>query len=85
MSADDSEISIEYYYHSLRITLQNRDSYDFSEQIRGSITGGDLYLSDVKFWANNAGQRGVRDLGAIGAIPLDQVNIPTTGYTRFGV
>jgi hypothetical protein len=72
-------------HNLLQAVLFNQNSFDFSANTISDITGGDLYYYDAKFWANNAGQRGVRDLGAIGAIPLDQVNIPTTGYTRFGV
>lgn len=70
---------------SPRITLNNKDSYDFSEGERGEITGGDFYLLDLKFWANNEGQRGILDLGDIGQIPLNQVDIPSSGYNRFGV
>jgi internalin A len=72
------------YYDTGRITLQHRDSYDFSEHVRGTLGGGDFYLTQLKFFANNVGQRGVKDLGDIGIIPLDQVEIPTEGYTRFG-
>lgn len=51
----------------------------------GDVTGGDFYCSGGTFWANNAGQRGVIDLGDIGATALDLVEIPAAGYTRFGV
>ena len=68
-----------------RITLNDGDSYDFSESKRGKYTGGDFYLWRLKFWSNNVGQRGVKDLGDIGAIPLEHVDIPASGYTRFGV
>ncbi|MEW6456623.1 MAG: hypothetical protein AB1410_07935 [Acidobacteriota bacterium] len=70
---------------SPKITLNDKDSYDFSEGKRGETTGGDFYLLDLKFWANNEGQRGVLDLGDIGQVPLNQVDIPSIGYNRFGV
>jgi Zn-dependent metalloprotease len=85
MSADNSQLSLEYFYLTRKITLYDKDSYDFSMQIRGELTGGDLYLTQSKFWANNFGQRGVKDLGNLGVIPLDQIPIPASGYTRFGV
>ncbi|MBW2689197.1 MAG: hypothetical protein JRC99_04630, partial [Deltaproteobacteria bacterium] len=68
-----------------RLTLHDGDSYDFSEYTVGQYTGGDLYLKDLKFYANNVGQQEVVDLADIGTIPLDMVDIPKTGYTRFGV
>jgi hypothetical protein len=51
----------------------------------GNFTGGDLYYYDGKFWANNFNQKGVADLGNIGDVDLATVDIPDTGYTRFGV
>lgn len=69
----------------LQAVLENRDSFDFSTNILGTLTGGDLYYSGGKFWANNYNQKGVKDLGNIGDADLTTVTIPTTGYTRFGV
>jgi predicted phosphodiesterase len=73
------------YQPQNRITLNDGNSYDFSEGTSGMHTGGDFYLSGLKFLANNVGQRGTKDLGDIGTIPLDQVDIPKSGYTRRGV
>jgi hypothetical protein len=71
------------------IILYNEDSYDFSTNTRGHLSGGDFYFGDHtvsgKFWANNLGQRGLQDLGDIGFLPLSEVSIPSSGYYRFGV
>lgn len=81
----DQELTVEYWYHKRVITLENQDSYDFSEQIRGTLSGGDFYLTDLQFYANNFGQQGVMDLGNLGAMALERAAIPAQGYTRFGV
>ena len=65
--------------------LDDSDSFDFSTNMPGTITGGDLYYYQGKFWANNLNQQGVKDLGDIGNADMSTVDIPTTGYTRFGV
>ena len=71
------------------VILYNRDSYDFSTNTRGDLSGGDFYFGDHtvsgKFWANNLCQRGLQDLGDIGFLPLSEVSIPSSGYYRFGV
>ncbi len=86
LSISGESVTIGYVYISQnRITLNNRDSYDFSEGTYGTLTGGDLYLSGLKFWANNLGQMGVKDMDNIGTVPLYRVDIPATGYTKFGV
>jgi hypothetical protein len=73
-------------FFPIRITLNDGNSYDFfSERTSGMYSGGDFYLSGLKFLANNVGQRGVKGLGDISTIPLGQVDIPKSGYTRFGV
>lgn len=72
-------------HNLLQAILNQRDSYDFSCNLIGELTGGDLYYSGGKFWANNWHQRGVQDLGDIGNVDLEDVNIPSDGYTRFGV
>ena len=72
-------------HNLLQAVLFNGNSFDFSANTVGEYSGGDLYYSGGKFFANNVGQRGVRDLGDICNVPLDQVSIPTSGYTRFGV
>jgi hypothetical protein len=75
-----------FYDHDLlQAVLNNRDSFDFSTNIVGTLTGGDLYYSGGKFWANNFAQRGVKDLGDIGNVDLDSVAYSSLGYTRFGV
>ncbi len=75
---------------TVKVTLKDKDSYDFSTRSRGQLTGGDLYFSasSTKFWANNLKQRGVKDVtGELGDVnlPLHKVKTPTSGYTRFGV
>jgi Zn-dependent metalloprotease len=69
-------------HNLLQAELTNRDSYDVSTNSVGTLTGGDFYFSNDAFWSNNAGQRGVQDLGDIGVVALEDVNIPRTGYTR---
>ena len=68
----------------LQAVLLERDSFDFTANMLGTLTGGDLYYYDGKFWANNVGQRGVKDIGAT-AVDLDDVVVTFGGYTRFGV
>ena len=72
-------------HNLLQAVLFTRDSFDFSANTIDELTGGDLYYYDGKFWANNYGQRGVKDLGDVGNVALSDVNIPFGGYTRFGV
>ena len=69
----------------LQAILLNTNSYDVSTNTLGTLTGGDFYFLSGSFWANNFGQRGVIGLGDIGAVPLDQAQIPLSGYSRFGV
>jgi hypothetical protein len=79
---------IQHAFHAhalLQAVLEDRDSFDFSTNTLGTLTGGDLYYYQGKFWANNYQQKGVTDLGNIGNVDLATVNIPTSGYTRFGV
>lgn len=62
-------------------------SYDFrSKRIGDGPTGGDFYFSGEypSFWANNRGQRGILDLGAVDR-PLDRIPPPASGYTQSGV
>jgi len=81
-----NDIQLAFHAHGLlQAVLENRDSFDFSTNMLGTLTGGDLYYSGGKFWANNINQRGVQDLGNIGNADLATVNITTSGYTRFGV
>lgn len=81
-----NEIQQAFHEHALlQVVLVNRDSIDFSTNTLGTLTGGDLYYYGGKFWANNLNQKGVKDLGNIGAADLTTLNISKTGYTRFGV
>ena len=70
------------------LVLDDKDSYDFSANVRGELTGGDLYYGVYEgiggFWANNLGQRGIQDVGDIGEVPLDEVAIPNEN-SQFGV
>ena len=67
------------------VMLKDWDSFDFSTETKGYCVGGDFYYggSPAEFLANNVGQRGVVDLGAIRLRSLDQ--IPSSGFTQFGV
>jgi hypothetical protein len=69
-------------HNLLQAELTNQDSYDVSTNSIGNVTGGDFYFYDDAFWSNNVAQRGVQDLGDIGLVALEDVNIPRTGYTR---
>jgi Zn-dependent metalloprotease len=80
------DIQITFHNHDLlQAILEDGDSFDFSANMVGNFTGGDLYYYDGKFWANNVNQQGVIDLGNIGDVDLSEVDIPNSGYTRFGV
>ena len=72
-------------HNLLQAELLAKNSYDVSTNTIGNLTGGDFYFSQGSFWANNLGQRGVLDLGNIGTTSLDNVSIPLTGYSQFGV
>ncbi len=63
---------------------QNQCSFDFSSKEYGTESDGEFYFTDGKFFANNLGQRGLIDLGAIQFDPAD-IEIPATGYDQFGV
>jgi len=79
-------IQAAFHKHDLlQAVLEDTDSYDFSANLVGSFTGGDLYYRHGKFWANNVNQRGVIDLGNIGDADLSTLAIPNSGYTWFGV
>lgn len=81
-----TDIQLAFHAHGLlQAVLSEDDSFDFSTNIPGTLTGGDFYYSGGKFWANNIDQKGVIDLGDIGDADLTTVSIPTTGYTRQGV
>jgi hypothetical protein len=69
-------------HNLLQAELIDKDSYDVSTNSLGSVTGGDFYFYDNAFWSNNFGQRGVQDLGDIGIVDLEDVDIPVSGYTR---
>ncbi len=64
-------------------SAQNR-GYDFSERIYKDVTGGDFYIVQNSFFANNVGQRGIVSIGACSSVD-SFAGIPTSGYTRFGV
>ncbi len=81
-----NDIQQAFHAHGLlQAVLDDDDSFDFSTNTLGYLGGGDLYYTEGKFWANNVDQKGVIDLGNIANVNLATVNIPTTGYTRFGV
>jgi PKD repeat protein len=70
------------------LTLNNGDSYDFSKSIRASYSGGDFYYTNTggtaKFYANNIGQRGLKDLGDYGTTSLSSIPTPSSGFTQAG-
>ncbi len=72
-------------HNLLQAILYPMDSFDFSCNLVGELSGGDLYYNNGKFFANNLHQRGVKDLGDIGNVDLEDVIITSGGYTRFGV
>ncbi|TFH46098.1 MAG: hypothetical protein E4G94_03190, partial [ANME-2 cluster archaeon] len=81
-----NDIQQAFHAHTLlQGVLDDGDSFDFSTNTLGSFTGGDLYYYQGKFWANNLNQKGVTDLGNIGNADLATVNIPNSGFTRFGI
>ncbi|MEN6395684.1 MAG: hypothetical protein ABFC78_04290 [Methanoregula sp.] len=81
-----NDIQQAFHAHALlQAILEDEDSFDFSTNIPGNVTGGDLYYYQGKFWANNLHQKGVVDLGNIGNADLAAVTIPDSGYTRYGV
>lgn len=81
-----NDIQQAFHAHALlQAVLDDGDSFDFSTNTLGNVTGGDLYYHQGKFWANNLNQKGLTDLGDIGNGDLATVNIPNTGYTRQGV
>ena len=71
--------------------LRIGDSYHFlaRQMFVQGYTGGDFYLGDspkgLKFWANNAYQGGVLDVGGTGTALLEEVVPPLTGYIHSGV
>ncbi len=81
-----NDIQRVFHVHALlQAVLNDEDSFDFSTNTLGNVTGGDLYYYQGKFWANNYNQKGVADLGNIGNVDLATINIPNSGFTRFGV
>lgn len=81
-----NDIQHAFHNHSLlQAVIDDGDSFDFSTNTIGYFTGGDLYYRHGKFWANNINQQGVTDLGDIGDIDMIAVDIPTSGYSRYGV
>jgi hypothetical protein len=56
-----------------------QSGYDFHAQTYHGNSGGDFYFTGGAFWANNAGQRGVVDVGA--SCPALTVSaMPASGY-----
>ncbi|WP_369162421.1 TIR domain-containing protein [Candidatus Thiodiazotropha sp. LNASS1] len=73
------------------ITLVDGESYHFSSGDSGRYRGGDFYVTidengGMQFNANNAGQKGVLDLGDIGLLDSAEVNTASlSGFYKFGV
>lgn len=67
------------------VVLRDRESFDFSEGIGGSLSGGELYLSRGKLHANQRGQRGLVDLGELEGQALQDVEIPDVRFGRSNV
>lgn len=87
-TGDPSDWSSATGYALETVALSNGQGYDFSEQTAGGTGHGDFYFSNVsgepEFWANNPGMEGLVDLGVTPG-ELWEVDIPFTGYERFGV
>ncbi len=70
------------------VTLLSGEGYDFSEETVGSASHGDFYFfyqsAVSRFWANNAGMRGLVDLGVTTG-SLEDITVPASGYNQFGV
>jgi hypothetical protein len=75
---------------STQLTLNNGDSYDFSEKTTYQYSSGDFYYHSNlnngahSFLANNIGQRGLVDLGIIDKTPSN-IALPLGGYQIFGL
>lgn len=72
------------------VRLRDGESYHFSSGTKGRFSGGDFYATidengAAQFYANNAGQQGLVDLGDLGATALEQVPLPDDGFYKFGV
>jgi len=69
------------------VTIAEGTGYDFSTGTSGGLSHGDFYYlyqsEEIKFWANNASQRGLQDVGLYDS--LNRVQIPTSGYSHSGV
>ncbi len=69
-------------------TLLDGQGYDFSAQTSGGLSHGDFYFlyqgGVTRFWANNAGMRGLVDLGVTSGF-LGDITVPASGYDQFGV
>jgi hypothetical protein len=62
----------------------SKGGYDFSARTYMGLSGGDFYFVQGGFWANNAGQRGLVNLGSCTSV--DNVSaVPTSGYWTQGV
>ncbi len=68
-----------------RVVLRDQDSFDFDRGEGATRSGGELYLSRGKFYANLSGQRGLLDLGDLGETALDEVTIPDERFSRYGL
>jgi len=70
------------------VTLLSAEGYDFSEETLGSAGHGDFYFLNQsgvsRFWANNAGMRGLVDLGVTTG-SLEDITVPASGYYQQGV
>jgi len=71
------------------LRLSNEQGYHFLAGTREGLSGGDFYVTasgdTLKFFANNAFQRGLSDLGDLGNVDLHSVPISERRTTRFGV
>jgi hypothetical protein len=71
------------------IRLKEGDSYHFLLGEMHQYTDGDFYFGfsdgEASFWANNRYQQGLIDLGDLGDTPLSEVELPASGYEKYGV
>ncbi|MCP4711813.1 MAG: DUF1565 domain-containing protein [Planctomycetes bacterium] len=70
------------------VNINNLSGYDFSAATAGDVSHGDFYYYTsagvpYEFFANNSGMQGLVNVGS--SISLNRVQIPTSGYYKYGV
>jgi hypothetical protein len=90
---DTGLVTLQYCEETLpagNFAFPDRCSYNFfalpdqPAKTYGSVDYGDFYFGNKKFFANNAGMRGLVDLGPI-EFDIDRIKIPIEGFYHYGV